>query len=561
MTPPELLAAGTSSVASLALPHPEWQISFEDAFGAGQRLWVRGRLLLTAPRDPAETRRWWQLRRKGERPPLPATLRLETRFSSQRLEADLPVNGDGRFEATLTACIRAARRGWRTACHRVKYAGQTAEACNIVLLPPDDAPAGATVLLPLSVTWSAEGPQLLHGSAAATHVPQRLTQLRRMVGGAFPVYYLACVSPHGPDPRAELALAATALGWPAGHFLVLPTELKDSSKAFAAALDRLRWLFAGHLDLWMLNLEPSAAAVIEENRTPRDDRALARELKDRREAPSRRPNDRRLGALRDAAPLPRAARSALLTRHPIVFCHGMLAFSMLKMQIPEDPNYFSPLGEFLRQRGFRVLFPQVPATSGVVERAERLKEQILRWTDEPVNLIAHSMGGLDARYLITHLDMAERVRSLTTIGTPHRGSYMADWFAANYRQRVPLLLALEAVGLNVDGFRDCRLDVCREFNRKTPDRPEVRYFSFGGQVQPARLTPFLRRAWNILTPVEGPNDGLVSVRSATWGEYLGTIRADHFAQTPDGVFVRDREDFDSLGFFTRLVEDLARRGF
>ena len=27
--------------------------------------------------------------------------------------------------------------------------------------------------------------------------------------------------------------------------------------------------------------------------------------------------------------------------------------------------------------------------------------------------------------------------------------------------------------------------------------------------------------------LEGPNDGLVSVRSATWGTFMGTERADH----------------------------------
>jgi triacylglycerol lipase len=190
-----------------------------------------------------------------------------------------------------------------------------------------------------------------------------------------------------------------------------------------------------------------------------------------------------------------------------------------------------------------------------------LRDQILRWTDEPVNLIAHSMGGLDARYMITHLGMADRVRTLTTISTPHHGSYLADWFQAHFRERVPLLYALETFGFNVDGVHDTRPEVCREFNMQTPDRPEVRYFSYGGDVQPSHLTPFLRRAWSILTPVEGPNDGLVSVASARWGEYLGTLRADHFAQTPDGVYLRPGEDFDALGFYSRLVEDLARRGF
>jgi triacylglycerol lipase len=91
--------------------------------------------------------------------------------------------------------------------------------------------------------------------------------------------------------------------------------------------------------------------------------------------------------------------------------------------------------------------------------------------------------------------------------------------------------------------------------------PGVKYFSYGGEVPASRLSPLLRRGWNILKSVQGPNDGMVAVSSARWGEYLGTIQADHFAQTPDAVFLRPGEDFDSLGFFSRLVEDLARRGF
>jgi hypothetical protein len=157
--------------------------------------------------------------------------------------------------------------------------------------------------------------------------------------------------------------------------------------------------------------------------------------------------------------------------------------------------------------------------------------------------------------------MADQVRTLTTVATPHRGTYMADWFQANFRQRVPLLLALEAVGISVDGFHDCRPAVCREFNAATPDAPAVRYFSYAGDVPLARVTPMLRRSWELLWAAEGANDGLVSVQSARWGEFLGTIYSDHFAQTPDGLFIHPREDFDSLRFFLRVCEDLARRGF
>src|SRR5262249_14474399 len=121
----------------------------------------------------------------------------------------------------------------------------------------------------------------------------------------------------------------------------------------------------------------------------------------------------------------RPTQSELIPRYPVVFCHGMLAFSRLKMSLPADLNCYSPMGEFLRERGHRVLFPQVPPTSGVKERAAILYDRIREWTDEPVNLIAHSMGGLDARFLIAHLDKTSRVRSLTTVSTPHRGTYLA----------------------------------------------------------------------------------------------------------------------------------------
>jgi triacylglycerol lipase len=217
--------------------------------------------------------------------------------------------------------------------------------------------------------------------------------------------------------------------------------------------------------------------------------------------------------------------------------------------------------QFLQERGYRALYPLVTPTGGIVERAQQLRDQILRWTDGPFNLIAHSMGGLDARYLVTHLGMADRVKSLTTIATPHRGSPLADWFLANYRNRVPLLLALEAVGVNIEGFRDCRPAACAAFNERTPDMPQVRYLSYAGDVPLVKVTPMLRRAWDILYPLEGPNDGLVSVQSARWGEFLGTVPADHFAQTPDGLFIHPGEDFDALGFLTRVLEELARRGF
>jgi len=538
---------------------PEPRLWVGETLASSRRLWLRGRLVALPPvaANPHWYRFWWS--KSGATKP-PPTAHLETRVSGTVIEAEVAVSPDGRFEALLPVQLPSARRGWRVARNRLTYAGATFEACALVLTPTPEATGAVVVVLPLAYTFSESGPVELAHAGYAYRLTPLLHALRLASAATQPVYYLGCVPVEGEDRQRELALATTALGWPTGHFVLLPAARDSARSALSMGLDRLRWLFAGSLDLAVMNLEPQVAALLADHLRPAEDRARVVQLVNP-EADSWSALAKKGAPPRPAADGPRPLRARRVTRYPLVFCHGMLAFSTIRRELPENLNSFASLGQSLRDRGFRALFPQVAPTSGIVERARQLCEQILRWTDGPVNLIAHSMGGMDARYLITHLGMADRVRSLTTISTPHRGTYLADWFITNYRNRVPLLLAMEAFGVNVDGFRDCRTSECAAFNAATPDMPGVAYFSYAGAVSQARVTPFLRRAWTLLTPVEGPNDGMVSVASARWGEYLGSIAADHFAQTPDAVFVRPGEDFDAAGFCYRAIEELARRGF
>lgn len=540
--------------ADTASPAPPClQLILEDTIASSRRLWLRGRLRGSAHSfTKADARSWWEVWRRPGTPtvPLPPA-RLQTRIHGRVIDSDVPIGDDGRFEASLEVDLPPVRRGWRIARHQLTWGEMTADACSVVLVPPVDATHAVGVVLPFAHTVDASRLQLLAHEPLEKHFAEALQQATR---SSWPVFYVAVVPPGGEVRQAELALALTALGWPAGTVLLLPTSAELALEETTTALDRLRWLFADSLTLEVVSAEPALDAA-GTRRVPC--------AGDGTESDPATPGDgtRSVPATLVGGRPPRPTRAGLLPQYPVVFCHGMLATSMLKMSIPQDTNCFTPLREFFKVRGFRVLYPQVPATSGVVERAAVLRDLIRHWTDEPVNLIAHSMGGLDARYMITHLGMAERVRSLTTISTPHRGTYLAEWFLANFRQRVPLLHALEAIGVNVDGFRDCLRAACRAFNDTTPDCPAVRYFSYGGQVTLSRLSPTLRRGWSLLSAVEGPNDGMISMASARWGEYLGTINADHFAQTPDGVLLRAGEDFDSLAFYARLVEDLARLGF
>lgn len=512
------------------------QIHLEDVLASSRRLWLRGRVVGGERPCAVNGRQWWHPWRPKPLPAAPAPLvRVVTKIGGSTLEKEVALFPDGRFEAQWEVTLPPARRGWRVARNRLTFGEQRFDICNLVLTPPDNTARVVVVALPPRATLVPGQLPGLANSAFATALARQLREWESAGGGWRQVYYLACVAPAANHSAAEMALATTALGWPTGTFVLLPTQDGNPQATLDQGLSRLRWLFDGQLDVF--GEEQAAASAVTD------------------------PARQRLASLVRARAYLRPARARLLPRHPVVFCHGMLAFSMLKMSIPEDCNCFAPMRDIMRERGFRVLFPQVPPTSGVAERAAQLREQILRWTDEPVNIVAHSMGGLDARYLITHLDMAARVRTLTTISTPHRGTYLAEWFLDNFHRRVPLLLALESFGVNVDGFRACLPAACAAFNATTPDHPDVRYFSYGASVPLSRLSPILRRAWNIVRAVEGDNDGMVGTASAHWGQYLGTIAADHFAQTPDLVFVRPGEDFDVLGFYTRLLEDLARRGF
>ncbi|KAH0586460.1 hypothetical protein H2248_007692 [Termitomyces sp. 'cryptogamus'] len=203
------------------------------------------------------------------------------------------------------------------------------------------------------------------------------------------------------------------------------------------------------------------------------------------------------------------------------------------------------------------------------------------------------MGGLDCRHLITHIKPEVYAPlSLTTISTPHRGSPFMDWCAEyigigklpkNEQDPVKMTGRSESVmktkdalfSLSLSGlpssFTSLMLSIVDSpayanlttkylnevFNPRTPDDPTVKYFSVTSRVDSVNIWhPFwftklvldgaeekyrnkLRMLWDqesspVGTPVwdqerEWGNDGLVTVQSAQWGEFLGIMEGcDHW---------------------------------
>ena len=542
-------------------PNPNHlELHIGEILASRNRFWLRGRVVreMLSNNEPGWFSRWWGGRNAGRKP---KTGKLEVRIGRHVLRNDVTLSPEGEFDLSQHIHLPPARRGWRAARCRLEFDNEVAEGGGVFLSPAKYVKEAVLVTLPVEWTASEHGLDQMTTSDLAMRLGIYLQRLRRQVGTPRTFYYLAAAPRLAENRQEELALAITALDWPGGTTVVLPMVGMNGVEPLSLGIDRLRWLFADILDVSIINLESDFVGLLQDLPREEEDRSRIHRV-------IHYPDEYvdlcdELGSKTTATipPQLRPSRSHRVTRYPIVFCHGMLVISALRMSLPENLNSFIALEPFLKERGFHALFPEVSPTSGVEERAAELREQILRWTDEPVNIIAHSMGGLDSRHMITKLGMANRVKSLTTIATPHHGSYMANWFLENYHQRVPVLRAMEAIGVNIDGFRSCRPEICEVFNLDTPDMPEVQYFSYSGEVPQWRICPILRRFWNILTPIEGPNDGMVSVTSAHWGTHLGTTPADHFAQTPDTFLTHPAETFDALEFYLRAADDLAWKGF
>src|SRR5262245_25202212 len=111
----------------------------------------------------------------------------------------------------------------------------------------------------------------------------------------------------------------------------------------------------------------------------------------------------------------------------IVLAHGVLGFGHT-VPIPPFINYFNGVAHHLRRNGHTVAEPQVNPIGSIARRGDELAAAILALpAGRKVHVLAHSMGGLDARHAITKVPgVSARVATLVTIGTPHRGSPVAD---------------------------------------------------------------------------------------------------------------------------------------
>ena len=260
------------------------------------------------------------------------------------------------------------------------------------------------------------------------------------------------------------------------------------------------------------------------------------------------------------------------TRYPLVLVHGAAFRDDNKLF-----NYWGRIPKALEAAGATVYYSRQDAWGTIAGNAlvfrENLKSILAETGAAKVNLIAHSKGGLESRYLISSLGMADSVASLTTVSTPHHGSVILDWLC-----RLPQFL-YRAVAFFVDlgsrwlgdtnpdfftASRQLSRQACLEFNAINPDQPGIIYRSYAGRMR----NPFsaLLFFWSnlIINLIEGPNDGLVTVESAKWGDFRGEIRGRRLggvshADTID-LFRITTKSFDIIAVYKTMVAELQALG-
>lgn len=262
------------------------------------------------------------------------------------------------------------------------------------------------------------------------------------------------------------------------------------------------------------------------------------------------------------------------TRYPILMVHGVF-FRDFKYF-----NYWGRIPKELETHGASIFYGNHQSAASVAdsgrELACRIQEIIAKTGSAKVNIIAHSKGGLDSRYAVSVLGMAENVASLTTINTPHRGCIFADYLldkipqAAKDKVSESYNAALRKLGDENPDFmaavNDLTASACKKFNRNVPDMPGVYYQSVGSKLNVASGGRFpLNFSHRLVKFFDGPNDGLVAEDSFPWGEdYTFLTTRGRRGISHGDMIDLNREnirDFDVREFYVGLVNGLKERGY
>ncbi len=244
-----------------------------------------------------------------------------------------------------------------------------------------------------------------------------------------------------------------------------------------------------------------------------------------------------------------AADTYTQTQYPVVLVHGLLGFDALG-----PVQYFYGVPSELRRSGATVYTASVSQSNSTEVRGEQLLKELqtlkAKYGHTKFNLLGHSHGGNTIRYVAGVAPAL--VASVTSVGTPHQGSKVADGLQGitNFTGTTGLVAGvvngLSSVVAYLSGsasnpqnalasLQSLSTAGAQDFNRRFPQGAPttscgqgaevvngVRYYSMGG-------TSVLTNVLDVSDAFLGAgalffgfeqNDGLVGRCSNHWGKVL-----------------------------------------
>jgi triacylglycerol lipase len=298
-----------------------------------------------------------------------------------------------------------------------------------------------------------------------------------------------------------------------------------------------------------------------------------------------------------------SAPAKLGAPYPIVLVHGFFGFDQFAGV--NFVTYFYGVRDHLLGKGETLVFtPAIDPFNSSESRGAELEakiEEILAQTGHAkVNLIGHSQGGLDAR-VVAH-NRPDLVASVTTVATPHQGTEVSDVALKlladpNAQALIDALVKVigkplyDAAGdqtsLTKSMYQFSKAGIA-SFNAVYTDQPGIIYQSFAGRTKlsdggadcKSAAAPSFVSKWNqtrdtieplltvpgalldgsLLTPAA--HDGLVKVKDAKWGTFLGCVPADHFDEIGHlfGDSPGPLNSWDYLEFYDGVVAVVRQEG-
>ena len=297
--------------------------------------------------------------------------------------------------------------------------------------------------------------------------------------------------------------------------------------------------------------------------------------------------------------------AALGAPYPIVLVHGMAGFDQLTIG-PVTVDYWNHVRDALAKDGEYEVFETVAPpydTSEVRAGAiiSQIQDVLQKTGKKKVNLVGHSQGGMDSRVLASPngYGLGNIIASVTTISTPHRGSKVADValglipdfaLGAVNDAASALLGVVEKTAYDIQSNVNLAAQakelttsfMANTFNPKYIDDPNVYYASYAGRTNLASgagvcdgstypnnagqldvAQPLLQPTAVLLAGTDGTvNDGLVTVDSAKWGEFMQCVPADHLQEVGNlNVDGATATSFDFEQFYRDLVQRLRQKGY